>query len=343
MSAGQEVVMGLVEQAVWGTPEADSVDYNTANNGAEIAVEAVSLVNAINFRNEPTANGVRFKVHSDSLVDTNEAMPVFSLNAAITARDEFIDLFLAAYFQNVVEGATTPFDKTFTLPVSGATQQPAFASDAGYFFTVTEKHPDASKSRKIGDCIVQTLTIKAEPGGKVSISGEWAGRGAINGTSNPSGAWTKYTSAGFHYAALDRQTVNFGAGAVDIPMKGAWEIVLTQVLEKCGQDSGAFEDFGIVKRFGTFKIPLKEGANVMSGYVNAATGTAITVNLSYGNVTPGTDDGDFDISFTGKMTEDLTREKDGIMSAALIGEISGADKSTSPITIIMANAIDRAW
>lgn len=340
--AGSEMRSGIVLQSVFGTAEADGVDFNTANNGAELNSEHFSLVNDINVRTSPAANGVRFKTVDDVLVDTNEAMPGFSVSVPI-ARDEYLDLILAAWFQNVVEGDTTPFDKTFTLPVLGAAQQPDFSSDAGFFFTIIERHPTASRSRKIADAICQSLTISAEPSGKLNFTAEMIGRGVIDPTSNPSGTWTRYNSVGFNYASLARQTVDFGGGAQAIALKGAWELALTQIIDGCGQDGGQVENYGLRERGGTFKIPLLDDANTMTAFANAVAGTALIVNLGYGNAIPGTDDGDLDFAFNGILTEDVVREKDGIMSAVLVGELHAADTATSPITIVNANLLDRTW
>lgn len=340
--AGSEILYGIVQQSVFGTAEIDSIDLISANQGAELQVAHFALKNELNVRSEPAANGVRFKTIADTLVDTNEAMPLLSLDMPV-ARSEFLDLFLASFFQKVAEEELTPFAKTFTLPVSGETQQPDFSSDAGYFFTLFERHPTASRSRKLPDCISQSLTLSAEPSGKIKLVAAMVGRGAVDPTSDPTGIWTRYSSVGFHYAALARQTVDFGAGVEPIALKGPWEIALTQTVSKEGQDSGNFENYGLTERGGTFKIPIQDDANVMTAYANAVAGTALTINLGYGNVTPGSDDGDLDFTFTGKLTEEIEREKDGIMSAALVGELHGSDKSTSPITIIHANAIDRTW
>lgn len=340
--AGQEKQYGIVQQTDWGTAEIDSVDLTSANNGAELNSDHFNLKNALNVRDEPEANGTRFQHDSDVLVDTNESTPEFNI-VIPTIRKDYMDLFLASYFQNVVEGATTPFDKTFTIPVVGETQQPDFASNAGYFFTVFSRHPTDSRSRKLPDCITATLTISCEPSGKITFSSDMFGRGAIDPTSNPSGTWTKPTSAGFHYGNADRKTVNFGAGVQTVNFKNAWTIVLSQTLRMCGQDAGQIEQFGITNRGGTFNIPIQDDANVMTAFVNAAIGTPLDINIGYGNVSPGTDDGDFDIAIHGKLTEDVMRDYDGIMSAALVGKLTGLDKDTSFATIIMANAIDRDW
>jgi len=339
---GSEKQYGIVLQSVFGTAELDSVDLITANNGAELQSEHFSLKNALNVRKDPAANGTRFMHDGNVLVDTNESMPEFPI-VIPTVRQEFLDLLLAAFFQNVVEDALSPFGKTFDIPVDGAVQQPDFSSDAGFFYTVFSRHPTASRSRKAADSICQQLTISCEPSGKISFSCDMVARGAIDGTSDPSGTWTRFNSAGFHYANADRQTIDFGAGAQTVALKNAWTIVLSQTLMKCGQDNGEFENYGITERGGTFNIPIQDDVNTMTAFVNAAAGTAIDINIGYGNASPGTDDGDFDIAIHGKLTEDVERDYDGVMSAVLVGELYGLDKDTSPATIIIANDIDRGF
>ena len=50
------------------------------------------------------------------------------------------------------------------------------------------------------------------------------------------------------------------------------------------------------------------------------------------------------IVFTGILTEDVVRDKEGIMGTIMTGKIVGrATTTVSSITVIHANALDRAW
>ena len=347
-SAGEKRY-GIVLQAGFGTVCGDSTAYTTTANGQWLQCDHFALKSDLKLREDTVANGGRYQQNGDISVDANEAMPEFTITMP-QIRNGHTDLFLAGWFQNVTEGtpstAATPCSKqTYSIPIPGATQQPDFTADEGYFYTVTERLPTASESRSQKDCIVKALTFSHEPGGMLAVAAEMVGRGAVVKDANPSGAWTRDLTKGKQYATIVRHTINFGGGTTAVSLNGPWEIQLTQDVEKQGADSGDFENYGLINRGGRFTVNINADQYVVSAAAAAEAGTLVQFNFGFGTTTAadaGNVAGDLDFYWTGILDADPEHNNEGIMSGILTGKLVGTP-STSPITVKFGSANDRGW
>lgn len=321
---------GLAEQTVWGTPTAD------AANVIELDCEHLVLPVVPNLRESPQVHASRVGLQGDVQADTYQATPEFSLS--MDAKQKSVDHLLYAFFQQVTEAATTPFSKTFTFP----TTQPDFSTaSAGYTATIFERDPVAAHSLKVKNAIAKSLAISVSANGRAKVVAGMVGLG-YPATSTPSGTWTRTAYEYFHAANVARFRVNFGAGVVSLVMKSL-ELSLSQEVIGVGQDgSGNFVTWGILSRAGTFKMQCVKDANILTARTNLAAGTAVSCNVSWGNASPGTVDGDFDLSFAGKLTN-APYDNEDLLGVTIEGRVLAADASTAPVTIIMANATDRGW
>jgi len=317
----------IAEQSVFGTAEADSAA------GIELDIEPVSINPDIKVREHPGVHGARWRQAADLQTDMKGAIPSFTL--AGPARNP-IDHLLHAFFQSVTEGATTPFDKTFVLHST----QPDFSVSAGHFLTLIE-HKGAAESWKVGSSICSSLNLTLSVGELLQFSAEMMGMGSVTSNSSPSGTYTRSQGNKWHFEDLDIFTVDFGAGAQALTLTG-FDISLTQELTPVGPDgSGSYQTFHLSQKLGTFKLNTLEDVNTVTAMTNASADTAVTARIGWGNATPGTDDGDFDIQFTGKI-ENVVPGNDDLRQTEISGRIA-ATGATSPITIVMANAVDRTW
>lgn len=332
--ANRDKRYGIAEQTVKGTATAD------AANVIELDCEHFTLPMAPNLRESPQVHASRVGLQGDVQGDSYQVMPEFTL--AMDAKQKSVDQLLHAFFQKVVEGASTPYSKTFTWPPT----QPDFtaianAASEGHLLTVFERDPVAAHSLKAKDCIAKTLNISVAASGRAKVTAGLIGL-SYPVTSTPSGTWTRTAYEYFHAANVARFRVNFGAGVVNLVMK-SMELALTQEVVGVGQDgSGGWLTFGILNRGGTFKMQCVKDANLLTARTNLAAGTAVSCNVSWGNASPGTVDGDFDLSFNGKLTNAPVDNED-LLGMTLEGRILAADTSTAAVTIIMANATDRGW
>lgn len=325
---------GITKQTTWGTAEADSAAFT------QLDCEAFHINRDVQIRRSAGAAASRHLIASDVAADELGSMPSFTVRGNATQGD--LDILLYAFFQAVTEGGTTPFAKTFILPASGF--QPDFSVSAGAFFTIIARDPVASRSWKVKDAILRSLKLSGAAGENLKYEAEFVCRGAASFASNPSGTWTLPAKEWFNWHKWARQTVNFGGGAVTTHLT-AFEISLAQEIVKVGQDAtnSTFQTFGITSQDLRFSLSALKDANTQTALTNHAAGTAITVNVAQGNATAGTDDGDLDFTFTGKITDDVEITHEGTLGYKISGEMHSASAVTSPITVVMANGTDRAW
>lgn len=331
----KDCAVGMAIQSTWGTPVAD--------NAAVIQLdidEPVHFPREGNRRTNPGATGCRWKVSGDYAIDHYGIMTRFTIKGE--AKWDELDILMYAHAQKVVEGASTPYAKTITRDTSAP--QPDFAADAGFKLTFFFLDPVAADSWKIKDCIVENLKIMAQPGGPIKYEAVIVGRG-IPVTSTPSGTWTRSANQFWFWDTSVRRTVNFGSGAVDLELSSAgYTIELAQKIDKYGQNTdGSFKGYTISEIVPKFSITVHKDDNLADAITAYDNQTLITFNLAHGNATAGTVDGDLDFTFTAILDEPQRVFADPHYEATFAGEIASANKSTTPFTIIIANAVDRSW
>lgn len=315
-------------QSTWGTAGGDS-DAVT-----EIECEPFEINRDIKEIIQPGSHGSRNLTDSDVITHTKGVMPTFTVTG--TANHNSFDQILAATFQNVTEGAATPYSKSYTF----SSTQPNFAANAGYFYTWIERDPTASKSCKVADCIVKSLTMTLEAGEPLKYTAEWVGRGLASITSNPSGTWTRDTATDlWHFHDFDTITI----ASTSYHLVSA-EITLGHDIIPVGQDgSGNPATFAMTNRQATFKVKVVKDTDWETSLGSWAGNTVIAFRIGSGHATPGTTDGDLDFAFRGKLNSGA-KAHDDIIAGELSGTMLMADDGgTEPITVVLANAVDRTW
>jgi hypothetical protein len=330
----REQKFGFAEQTVYGTAEADSAAF------MEVDCEPLVVNRDVKLIEVQGAHGYRDR-HANNIIVTGKAcLPSFTVTTPIKRED--LAIYLAAFFQAVTEGATTPFSKTFTLHQT----QPDFLSSAGYFYTWIARDVAASKSVKVKDCILRALTLKIAGGAEPAmLTAEWVGRGLAAVNANPSGTWTPNANTNIYLREdIDRVTVNFGAGAISFHLVEA-ELSFSRDIVGVGQDgSGQYRLVHTTNPIGNAKIKVVKDSDWETVRTNHAAGTAIDFNLGFGNVSPGTVAGDLDITghalIDGPAGEELAQDEPlaGTINCHLVRATA-----TEPITIIFADAVDHTW
>ena len=330
---------GIFQQSVFGTAAADNVA------AIRMACDGFTIPADSKIRKNSTAHGSRVPVYADYTYLVGGAQPKFTISGYLNRN--FADILLAGCCQSVVESGTTVQKKIFKL----ATSQPDFKSNAGYFFTVFERYPTAAQSYKTKDCICTSLTISSDSGDGAKIKAEMIGKG-LKIASTPSGTWVDpalllhdgATSAFLENEFRTRFTLDLGGGVISpSPALKSWDIVIPIVVEGIGADgAGGFEQLGYSIGDPTYKLVVAYDANTKTAQDNAPTGLPVAVRIGYGNATAGTDDGDFDIVFTG-LPDDPKPGNDKIIYTELSGKIVAPNAATDALTITMANYSDRNW
>lgn len=326
----QDFALGIKQQATFGTEIADSIAFET------LLMENAKIEPDIKFRPYAGSRMARFVDVSDLYADQKGAKPKLSLSL-LMARKANLPLLLYMFFQKVTEADGTPFGKTF---IPHATQ-PDFSANAGCFSSIIVKGPIASKSRKINDCICTKLVLKCDPGGVLSLTADILGRGAVTLTANPSGTWTYGANSFYAFEDMARATLNFG-GAITC-VAGGWELELNREFFEVGQSSGNFATWGMGKFTGTLKGSLLYDTAVDALEAALVARTAGTINYAWGNASAGTVDGDLDVTAYGVLKKvDFNHSDKTMLDYEL--ELAGvAPTTTQPITIIMADAVEKTW
>jgi len=329
----------IAQQAAWGTADADTLDALELNVRSFVIDEDIQLRES-----DPALTGTREDDILNHYNDTKNASPNFTIETPGGVLKDELAYYLMAHFQNVTEGETTPFQKTFTYHAT----QPDFASDEGYFATFCFRSPEASQSLIAADCIgAAKLGLKVAPGGFLELTQDWNGRGALSVTGNPSGTWARATvGSDDKYAYEDLSpSIDFGSGAQDVKadILGEVSLELTQTMAKCGIDSGNFATWALSTRKGSFKCQLAMGANARSAEANLRNGTKMTVVLQWNGA--GTTDGDLQLTFLVHPTSvKRVSGEGGVFAVEIEGAIVGDSATpTEMITVAMADAQDMGW
>ncbi len=330
-------VTGVPEQAAWGTATADTADF------LELAVQSVEVKEDVKIR-EGNSNytGNRDDDIANHQNDVKGSMPTFDIATVGGLRKNDAAPLIYGFMQNVSEGASTPYAKTYTFPAT----QPDFTANAGYFATFGFKDPTASGGLKIKDCIgADKLAFNLPVDGYLELTQTWRGRGApaVNFAPN-TGTWARSAISRFHYRDCT-MIIDYGSGDTTVTMIGAQSWELTQEVVPVGNDSGNIQSYGIRNRKGTFNFTLLFGTEAQAIEADWRTGTINKFKLRWGNATPGTVDGDLYFYFGGIVKEAKRIEGEGgIFALNITGAIVGdAANSVEQMTIILADAVDRAW
>lgn len=331
--APEELGVGIVMQSTWGSRELDSVNYNQANNGALLTVESANWDPDIQVRDIPRALASR-RMTMDAIVhDTSGAAPKITVSGPVRAND--IDISLALFFQTVTESGTY-YLKEFTQ----ADSQPAdFTNGAGYFATMILKHPSTAKSIKGGDMICSDLKFSLEPGGMLMYEATFVGRSALTYTSSPTGTWAGSPADTFLFYDLAR----YQFSSADY-ICGGFEISFHQEVIPIGHTgTGDFQTFAIGGAEYTYSMTFIDNGGLMSTFQTpAAAGTEIGFEIGWGNATPGTTENDFEFTWTGSVDSAQFNHEtpEGI---TVTGTMADTDGSQSPVSVKIANAVNRGW
>jgi len=284
----------------------------------------------------PSLRAARMASDSDVYVSQTGGTRTITISN-ITFRRQDLPEFLYAVLQNVTEGATTPFQKTFEQWSSA----PDFGSDAGYFCTVGIYMPEgAGKGFTFKSCVCTQLDLKADliggdgrlTGTATFISGFAADPSAtIAGTSISSQAY-------FDFNAMSTKTL----GGNDIVVYG-FDISIKNNAVRVGNDSSGDAEnysFGIPEVEITGTLKTKHDANTGDIADDLVAGTPREIILSV-----GTDDttGHCQIDLDNVVFTDHGMDAKQQQGFAVELPFKTVLVSTDYPTITVADAYDQSW
>jgi hypothetical protein len=246
--------------------------------------------------------------------------------------------------QNVSEGATTPYTKTFTWDGSGgtATTQPNFVSNAGAFYTLgIDEAESGAYDHKFTSCIIRTLglSIDFSPGAdnRLKANAEFISGFAASTTSTFSGTWAYNTRSYFDFASPSAKQLNNN----DIVVY-KFDINFSNNATRIGNDSsGDAETYGLPQYSCSGSITLKWDTNTVGVFADYLAGTEREIDLQVG--TPGSD-GHLGFLIPEARVEAASKEYGAEQGQAVTFNFhAGHDASNPIITVTLSDANDQAW
>jgi len=329
---GQDERYCLLDQGTWGA----APTTNAAGQGIHVA--EWDLKPTVNYFTPNRAYAQRYGLTTSPLVHEKGVTHSVAMPAIPALKDQ-LDKFLYAVVQNVSEGTGTPFAKTFTF----AQTQPDFSVSGGHFETIVNQMPVDSTDHYLSDAILQTLTLSCGAtanNGILTVEGTWVARNHSE-TFNYTGTITYPDSAltdFFTFGGLATKTI---AGTGVILGDEGFKVTISNGAKGVGQLADVIQTFGLTEYSVITTVSALWDSTLRTSMASQRAGTAEALVLEWG--TAGVD-GHLGITINGKWKEprDIAKTKDGTF-VTLTHEALGVYGTTQPLSIVMSNAIDRAW
>lgn len=328
-----DVKFGFNEQTVWGTAVADNAFV------WELSCQPFELPVNVAMNANDTAHGTRDRIYANLSPNVSLQLTRFTLKKEFNVNEDAHLLY--AFFQTsgAFEGGSAPYAKTF---VRHATQ-PDFTTNAGHYLTFFRWDPVAPK--KLKDCIVESLKFDFKPGGKLMLEAGIVARGNAV-TTSPSGTWSQSARSGLALPQkFDRLRIDFGSGYVTPTTQGfSLSFNRKDLIGVGGAVSTDWQSLFTGQIVGKFDIEVVKDSNFLTVETNHPAGTPVTINIGYGNASPGTVAGDLDFVLMGMIdTPPDNTDNQAILASHFKGEILGASSAAPGATIIIADNTDRNW
>lgn len=322
---------------------AEQATFGTAISAADavtlLEVEPTVIEPIANIIETGAASGSRHLDEIHIVANQYQLTPEFSIAGNLDLLEAAHQLY--SFFQNVVQGGSSPYSYTYTLPST----QPDFNANAGYFGCYVLKTATASTHRLIKDAISRELTLICDPADYLKLNATLIGRGAVDIVFNSTGTITRNTPAYWHYGKQLKHTIDFGGGAQDITLTGGWQMKFSQEVIPYGHDAtaGDYYGFALDKRRMEFTGTILWDANARSCESDLIAGNFAEFNILWGN-DPGSASADLEIDFHGYFSK-VVMNQESPAGVEITVQMIGRETTTAiePCTIVLWNTADNSW
>lgn len=325
------------EEATWGTALADTADFNgTTPEWGEILDGEIVGVEWDTRVREPNRSHTDQRVLRAANFQQDEKGVSHKITITGDAKKKTLASFLYGVIQNVAEAATTPYEKTYTF----SSTQPDFTANAGWFGTFIAKQ-GSSQSIKLRDVICNELTLTCNPDdgqGRLQMVANCVSRGSATTSSNPNtGSLARYSQDFFYFH--DLKTCTVGGSAIS-PL--GITINIKNNATPVSVDTATAGDFL------TYALPLYEVTVTIKAIWTSTVYTQQVSHLSASTPTPiiltwGTDNADGYLNWTIYGTCTASPDAYDPVKAVDLTYRATYDGTNQPLTVVLADAIDRAW
>ena len=327
--SGKDFVYAMAEESTFGTAVADSGD------AIQLSCANFTINRDLKFRTPDRASGQRFPDIADISADVKGS--VFNCAIPTEVLKNELAYWLYLVLQNVTEGDTTPYTKTFNTPATS--EIPDFASNEGLFITLWKKSPVSSTSEKLTSLIGGKLELSLSPdanNGNLFGNIQLVGFKGYSRTANPTGTWTKSTQSKFNFH--DIQTFTIGGNACVLK---DWKLTIESNPLPVGPDgSGSWANF-VLSNFSVInEMTIVWDANARTALSNMDSGAEQDVILEWGS---SGNDGHLKFEVKGKFQSgDLVEGETEDVTLSLVGASDLAD-SEELLTVTLSDAQDLSW
>lgn len=271
--APSETRVGISQEATFGTPIADNGAFEMLQSDIPTGID-YGLFEDHSVKN----NGSRMAATNGTFVTESGGLRTIPVNN-IVVRLETLGELLYGVCQNVSEGATTPYTKTFTL--TNTTTQPNFAANAGYFVSLAIRDVIAGYHQKWTSSIIKTLVLSADlvgGDGRLMANAEFISGFATGRTATLSGTWAYDTQTYFNFNNLTSATLD----SADLVLYG-FSLSITNNATRVGNGTtGNCQTYALPMYEITGSITVKYDANCEAMLVNRITGSAVPLIIEVG-------------------------------------------------------------
>lgn len=329
--SGKEVQLGIAQESTFGTAIADNAAFVQIPEFDSISID-YGLTQDFSLKNR----GKRIAYDADLYASQTGGTRVITISGMVVRRTELAE-WLYGVFQNVTEGAATPYEKTFSV----ADDQPDFASNEGYFFTLGIKNPITAYDEKYTSCIVREITISADMvggDGRLKADVTIISGFAASTTSTLSGTWTISTQNYYDANLFDTKTYNTN----DLVLYG-FSVSINNNAKRIGNNSsGNAEGYaiGVPEIEITGNLNVKYDANTQGALADTLAGTERVIEFGLAD---GTAAGDlmFDFNEAVLVSTDRDDNRDEGVSRTLNFKAVANSGATPQIRV--ADGVDQAW
>lgn len=329
----KNVKLGYAAETTFGTAIADAAAFTQLVEFDSVTID-YGLAQDFTKKNRGTTSPHPFD--DDIYSSHTGGLRVITISGLILRKDD-APYFLYGVFQNVTEGAETPFQKTFTF----SSTQPVFSSNAGMFMTIALDKHIASYDEKYTSCIVRSITLTADlvsGDGRLRADVELISGFAPSTTANISGTWTAKAQEYLDFNAMTLAQID----DADVVVYD-FSVTMNNNAQRIGYNtSGVCQSYVINQPEAIMEgsITVKYDANTQGELAAYIAGTPTKIEWG---INDGDADGDFYVGGEGVYTGySEPNNETGATMTLPFKMIYDTDSPANP-GIIMSDANDLSW
>lgn len=336
--SSKEVQIGIVQEATFGTVMADATNFNGIVSAAEPGIniaefDEITIEPGLTQVIEPRYREKPLKYSDDVFTSQTGGTRVITISGIVARRIDIAE-FLYAFFQNVTEGAVTPYTKTYEFQAGRV----AFSANAGYFCTIAVKNQITGDDEKYVSCICSELKFSSDNvggDGRLRMDAIFISGFSISENATLSGTFVPSTQNYFDFNKPTVKQIN----SLDLVLY-KWEINFKNNAKRVSNDfnGDAEEYFYNNPMEATWSLTTKYDANTQALKTDYLAGTKRSLQIATGSAGVA---GHLDFDFDENILTSVARVEQEGQALDVAGEVT-YDGTNMP-TITLSDGKDQTW